>query len=647
MGFKKLTIFAALFTMLLGVAGVQAQISRANERQVLPLLQRLETRTDAFKTAVDRQLDNGRVRNSQREENVSDYVEAFEEATDQLRQNFNGRRAQNADVSAVLNYGWYLNDLMSRTRFNSATGRQWNLIRTDLNTLARLYNVSWNWNQTLPPFSRGQGQGQTTFVVNEQQVRPLLQRLETRTDAFRSTVERQMNNRRNNVRMDENALAYIEAFERATDDLRSGFNGRTVQNSDVTAVMNYGWYVNDFMSRNRLNAPAVQQWNLIRSDLNTLSNLYNVSWNWNQRLPVFQQYPGQWGSQQNSQIDGTYRLNVAASDNVSSVISQTIRDSSVRARQQGNLERRMASPQTIVIESRGNQVKLATDYGAPVDFVADGRAVTETNNRGQQIRTTVSMTGSTLNIVTDGDRSNDFRVSFTPVAGNRLRVTRQLYLENQNEVITVNSVYDRTSNTASWPNVNPGRPGWNQPPVGGNFYIPNGTQLTAVLRNRIATNVSQAGDQFTMEVTSPNQYAGAIINGRIAQAEGSGRVSGRANLAMAFESIQYRGRTYSFAGIIDSAREADGDAINVNNEGTVRDGNQTTRTVVRAGIGAAIGALIGAIAGGGDGAAIGAAVGGGAGAGSVLIQGRDNLKLEAGTEFNITATGPNTVGYRN
>ncbi|MDM7921514.1 MAG: YMGG-like glycine zipper-containing protein, partial [Pyrinomonadaceae bacterium] len=79
----------------------------------------------------------------------------------------------------------------------------------------------------------------------------------------------------------------------------------------------------------------------------------------------------------------------------------------------------------------------------------------------------------------------------------------------------------------------------------------------------------------------------------------------------------------------------------------VRDGSQTTRTVTRAGIGAVIGAIIGAVVGGGEGAAIGAGVGAGAGAGSVLIQGRNNIDLQPGSEFQITATGPNTnVGQR-
>src|SRR5690606_15914447 len=109
-----------------------------------------------------------------------------------------------------------------------------------------------------------------------------------------------------------------------------------------------------------------------------------------------------------------------------------------------------------------------------------------------------------------------------------------------------------------------------------------------------------------------------------------------------FETIRLRnGGTYSFAGIVDQVREPDGDTVSVNNEGVIRDRNQTTQTVTRAGIGAVLGAIIGAIAGGGEGAAIGAGIGAGAGAGSVILQGRDNLELPSGTQFTLTATSPN------
>lgn len=642
MGNKKFTLFAALFSMLLGAIGVQAQIwnPRANDNQVRTILNRLETRTDNFRRSLDRRFDNDdRWDNTRADERMTPILEAFENATDQLRRSFDDRRVTRNELLEVMNNGWYIDDFMRRTRMANNVENQWRLVKGDLNQLNAIYRLNYNWNQTLPPF--GGTTGDYLYQPNDAQVRNLLARLETRTNAFSAAAKRRFDNDRwDNTRRDEQIEPYINAFENATDELRRSFNDRRVTRTEVLNVMNNGWYINDFMTKNRMANNVERQWTLVRNDLNQLSNIYRLNYSWNQTLPPFPS--DRWGT--DSRLEGTYRLNAGMSDNVTTVINRTISNTSVRERQRQMLENRLAAPQALAIDVNGNQVTMATNYAAPVTLTADGRTVTETNNRGRTTRTTVSMTGSTLSIVTDGDRNQDYRVSFEAIGGNRLRVTRSVYLENQNQMITATSVYDRTSTTASWPPID-GRPGWNDTPVTGNFYIPNGTRLTAVLRNRIATNVSQAGDRFTMEVTSPSQYAGAVINGRIAEAERSGRVSGRANLTMTFDSIDYRGRTYSFAGIIDSAREADGDTININNEGEVRDGNQTTRTVTRAGIGAALGALIGAIASGGDGAAIGAAIGAGAGAGSVLIQGRDNLQLEAGTQFMITATGPNSVGY--
>ena len=88
-------------------------------------------------------------------------------------------------------------------------------------------------------------------------------------------------------------------------------------------------------------------------------------------------------------------------------------------------------------------------------------------------------------------------------------------------------------------------------------------------------------------------------------------------------------------------RTSNGETVQVDNEGTVRDQNQTKTTEERAAIGTAVGAIIGAIAGGGKGAAIGAILGAGAGAGSVYAQGRDDLEMVRGTEVTIRASAPN------
>jgi uncharacterized protein YcfJ len=112
-------------------------------------------------------------------------------------------------------------------------------------------------------------------------------------------------------------------------------------------------------------------------------------------------------------------------------------------------------------------------------------------------------------------------------------------------------------------------------------------------------------------------------------------------LTLDFDTIRLRnGQSYRFAGILESVRTPSGDVVRVDNEGAVRDCDQTKQTVTRTAIGTAVGAIIGAIAGGGKGAAIGAVIGAGAGAGSVYVQGRNDLDLPSGTEVTVRATGP-------
>jgi hypothetical protein len=294
----------------------------------------------------------------------------------------------------------------------------------------------------------------------------------------------------------------------------------------------------------------------------------------------------------------------------------------------------------IAINANGREIEMATSSSNRVSFTADGTARTETNPRGRTVTTTVRLNRRDLEVNYTGDRMNDFYVTFSP-SGDQLVVTKRIYIENENRTVTVRSVYDRVSDTADWTAVNAGSV-WNGGGQTGayDFYIPNGTSLNATLNSNVSTRGTQIGDHFTMTVNSPGQYRGAIIDGHIAEARNSERLTGRARISMEFDTISMNGRTYRFAGVIDSVTAANGDRITVNNEGAIRDSSQTTQAVTRAGIGAVIGGIIGAIAGGGSGAAIGAGVGAGVGAGSVLITGRDTIDLTSGSTFNITAYAP-------
>jgi hypothetical protein len=87
----------------------------------------------------------------------------------------------------------------------------------------------------------------------------------------------------------------------------------------------------------------------------------------------------------------------------------------------------------------------------------------------------------------------------------------------------------------------------------GSFVIPNGTELVAVLNNDLSTQNVREGDRFTMTVRSPGQYDGATIEGTVVSVNRGGRVSGRSEMTLDFDTIRTRdGRSYRFAGILES-----------------------------------------------------------------------------------------------
>lgn len=296
----------------------------------------------------------------------------------------------------------------------------------------------------------------------------------------------------------------------------------------------------------------------------------------------------------------------------------------------------------LAIDRRGNSVTIASTRAPQINFIADGREQVENTPQGRQVRVRATLSGDTLTINRTGERANDFTVSFDPSNdGRELMVTRTLYSDRITQPVMVRTYYDRTSDVAELNIYDTNREDANVGGVTGSFVIPNGTQLVAVLNNDLSTQNAREGDRFTMTVRSPGQYDGATIEGQVTSVNRSGRITGRSEMTMDFDTIRLRdGRSYRFAGILESVRTANGDVVRVDNEGAVRESDQTNKTVTRTAIGTAVGAIIGAIAGGGKGAAIGAVIGAGAGAGSVYVQGRNDLDLNAGTEVTVRATGP-------
>jgi hypothetical protein len=150
------TISVALALALAGISvlaqGQYQRPYRTNDRAVQQLIQRIEQRADRFRLSVSEALDQSRLDNTRREDNVNQLVADFEQATTQLRDRFNRRESTVSDVQEVLDRAARIDNFMQRRRLAGAAESDWRLLRGDLDQLANSFNVSWNWND-----NRGQG----------------------------------------------------------------------------------------------------------------------------------------------------------------------------------------------------------------------------------------------------------------------------------------------------------------------------------------------------------------------------------------------------------------------------------------------------------------------------------------------------------
>ena len=474
-----------------------------------------------------------------------------------------------------------------------------------------------------------------TYRGNSRALRQLILRIENHTDAFRNSLNAQT--RINTVR-GENLNNLAQDLDTAVVQLRQRFDRRTATAADAQEVLNRAALIDRALTGRSLrlrNAAVTRSWSNLRADLNQLATTYNLSW---PSIAVGEPYP----NNRTHRLTGTYRLDQSQSDDPAQAADRATQSLPYgnRARLRDQLVARLASPDQIAIDLQGRDVTLASSRAPQISFTADGIERVETTNSGRTIRARATLNGQQLTVSSTGDRDSEFNVTFDPIDyGRRLRVTRRVIVTGLSNSVIVQSTYDKTDEVARF-DINTGPQTYPTNPTT-DFVIVNGETVIAVLDNDLSSSTTREGDRFTATVRQPSQYEGASIEGHISNVQRSGRVTGRSQMSLNFDTIRLRdGRSYRFAGLLESVRTAQGDTVRVDNEGAVRDNNQTTRTVERAAIGTAVGAIIGAIAGGGKGAAIGAIVGAGGGAGSVYVQGRDDLDLTRGTELTIRASSP-------
>ncbi|HKP36640.1 MAG TPA: YMGG-like glycine zipper-containing protein [Pyrinomonadaceae bacterium] len=488
-----------------------------------------------------------------------------------------------------------------------------------------------------------QAQPRQTYRGTFQSVRRIILRVENRSNVFRSSIEDWTTRDSFSNPANQDISLFAREFDDSVRRLRTRFVARQSTVADVQDVLNRAARIEGFLNGPNVNVDARtrNQWTNLRVDLNQLANAYRVSWpQTGNNYPPYNN-----GNQSLGRLTGTYRIDSARSDDARLAAERAARGlaPSERRRVLDSLTQRLESPQDLALDVRGRTVTIASTRASQISFAADGRERVETSPSGRTIRSRATLTGDQLTVSTTGDTGNDFSVTFDSIEnGRRLSVNRRVFVQGLSSPVVVQSVYDKTSEVARFNIYDPNASSSNT-----TFVVADNTRVIGILDETLTTRTAVVGDRFTLRVTDPAEFSGATIEGHVSHVERSGRLTGRSVMTLDFDTIRlHNGRSYRFAGTVETVRTASGNTVRVDTEGTVRDSSQTTQTQTRAAIGTAVGAIIGAIAGGGKGAAIGAIIGAGGGAGSVYVQGRNDLELARGTEIAIRSGAPINTGSR-
>ena len=174
--------------------------------------------------------------------------------------------------------------------------------------------------------------------------------------------------------------------------------------------------------------------------------------------------------------------------------------------------------------------------------------------------------------------------------------------------------------------------------------IAKGSHVLLKMMNSISTRTAKEGDQVyfqtAMPVTTNDQIvvpSGSYVTGVVSHAKRSGRVSGRAELAIRIETLTFPGgKTIKLAPRLASVDDGESGQKVTGGESTIQQGStighDAARIAITSGTGAALGAVVDrSIQGAGIGAGAGAAVG----FASVLFTRGKEVELRQGSTLDV------------
>src|SRR6185369_10853515 len=342
------SVFILLAFSILSAVTIQGQpqTNRNNTRAVGNMLQRLERSSSTFRNSLNLALVQGSVDQTRPQNDVSTFVSGFELAIKQFRDQFTRRLAVASDVETILQSASPINRFITQNTLNLRVKNDWASVRTDLNTLASAYGVSWQWNQLTPM----KVDSNRLFRLSESELTQLIQQIENGGDKFRvSLTDAFFQRPYDRTRGEGNMNDALRGFKKATDQVRIRFDARQLVSDDVKRLLDQAQPIDNFMRDNPLTDRAKGDWSTLRTNLNLLANAYNISPSW------VNNSSSQTGDKGTNRLTGTFRLDSARSDNPRDKARRATQNVRTFERQEvaDQILARLESPEMLMIERRG------------------------------------------------------------------------------------------------------------------------------------------------------------------------------------------------------------------------------------------------------------------------------------------------------
>ncbi|HVS20930.1 MAG TPA: hypothetical protein VHD88_03735 [Pyrinomonadaceae bacterium] len=269
------------------VSNASAQVSgqpyRVSDKEVTRLLDRIKKETDTFRKSLNKALDKSRLNSTRREDDINAFVKDFEEQTKRLDDHFDHHKSTTVDVDSVLDRAARIDGIMARRPLTQRAQGDWAVLRSDLEHLAAAYNVSWRWGGYEPgnSYEPGPATSNLPYRITDKEVEEIIHRVERQADEFRKSLDSALDKSRfDGSRREDDINAFVKDFYKETKTLHDNFDHHRSTANDVRTVLDRAAEIDQFMRRNKLKKDAQKDWSKLRTHLDELAGVYNVTWRW-------------------------------------------------------------------------------------------------------------------------------------------------------------------------------------------------------------------------------------------------------------------------------------------------------------------------------------------------------------------------------